>query len=137
MDTPVSFAPYRLDLSGLRAGQVVDYAGVFYDVKRVAAREELGGRRYSGSPWGVQTTIELDLERARWTDEPGNQPPADALVLPGLRGERKTVINGQAYWIDSLSETAAYVWGLGVTSPSEPEHIELRLIRNPNEDQEP
>lgn len=134
MEAPVSFALYRLDLTGLRAAQVVNYRGVLYDVDRVEVSESFGGRRHGGSPWGIQTTLDLKLNRARWVDEPGIEPPADPLVLPDMSGARKTVINGQAWWIESLSEEAAYIWGVGV--PPEPEHIGLRLIRNPTEDEE-
>lgn len=134
------FTPYRLDLAGLRAGQLVKHDGVLYDVEKVEVRETLGGRdKDTGAPLMIETRVDVELYRARWTDQPGIEPPA-ALELPDLRDpHHKVVINGQAYRIWSLGLEAVYISGFrgsfsGVAD--EPERIRLQLVRNPIEDPE-
>lgn len=139
-DQAIQFTPYTApDLTGLRAGHVVNYAGTLYDVERVEVIETLDGRdKDTGAPLMIETRVELRLQRARWTDAPWIEPPTDVLVLPELQGERKTVINGQSYWLYSALMNRAYP----ARGPRTPEHdvpdsIELQLIRNPMEDPEP
>jgi hypothetical protein len=141
-DQAIAFTPYAApDLTGLRAGQLVRYSGVLYDVEKVEVREELGGRnKDTGAPLMIDTRVDVDLQRARWTDAPWIEPPA-ALDLPDLRDPRhRLVINGLAYRMYSLDMRAAYVSGFrgpfsGVAD--EPEHIGLQLTRSPIKDPEP
>lgn len=133
------FTPYAApELTGLRAGQVVNYAGTLYDVERVEVRETLGGRDHNdGGPLSIETRLDVKLERARWTDKPWITAPTAVLVLPQLETERKTVINGLAYWLSSALVQRAYL-ARGPRTPEQdvPESIELQLIRNPLEDPE-
>lgn len=142
MPDQTAFTPYRLDLTGLRAGQLVKHHGVVYDVEKLEVRETLGGRtKDTGAPLMIETRVDVELHRARWTDQPWIEPPT-ALELPDLKvhpRDLKPVINGQAYRVCSLMMEAAYITGFrgsfsGVAD--EPEHIQLQLIRNPLEDQE-
>lgn len=142
-DQTTAFTPARIDLTGLRAGQLVKHDGVLYDVEKLDVRETLGGRnKDTGAPLMIETRVDVELHRARWTDDPWIEPPA-ALELPDLKvppRDLKPVINGQAYRVYSLMMEAAYVTGFrgsfsGVAD--EPEHIQLQLIRNPLADPEP
>ncbi len=106
-DQTIAFTPYRLDLTGLRAGQLVSHAGVLYDVDRVEVQEKLGGRNVkTGAAEMIETQVEIKLVRARWVHDPWIDAPTEFLVLPELDpGLRKTVINGQAYWVCKLDLT--------------------------------
>ncbi|MGW3992377.1 hypothetical protein ACWEF6_02705 [Amycolatopsis sp. NPDC004772] len=55
------FTPYSApDLTGLRAGKLVNFHGVLYDVERVEVRESLGGRdRSNGSPLAIETKVDI------------------------------------------------------------------------------
>jgi hypothetical protein len=112
-DQAIAFTPYAApDLTGLRAGQLVSHRGVLYDVRQVEVREMLGGRSpVDGGPLAIETRLDVKLERARWLDEPrlpAFEAPADVFVLPELQGERKTVINGLAYWLHAVSMNRTY-----------------------------
>lgn len=136
-----AFTPIPLDLTGLRAGQVVKHGGVLYEVERLEVRETLGGRNHdTGAPVMNETKVELRLLRARWTDKPWIDPPADVLELPDLTNPRHmAVINGQGYYLHSLDMHAVYVTGArgGFTGvAAEPEQIDVELVRNPLADPE-
>jgi hypothetical protein len=140
-DQAIAFTPYAApDLTGLRAGQLVSHRGVLYDVRQVEVRETLGGRDHNtGAPLAIETRVDVKLDRATWIDRPWLEAPADVFVLPELQGERSAVINGQAYWLHSVSLNRAYLDGLRrSTTPAEevPISIELQLLRNPHEDPE-
>lgn len=139
-DQAIAFTPYAApDLTGLRAGQLVSYQGVLYDVQSVEVRETLGGRAPAdGGPLSIETRLDFKLERARWFEEPRLpvfEAPADVFVLPELQGERKTVINGLAYWLHAVSLNRTYpAYGRRIPEHDVPESIELQLVRNPLED---
>jgi hypothetical protein len=112
---------------------------VLYDVQSVEVRETLGGRSpVDGGPLAIETRLDVKLERARWFDEPRLpvfEVPADVFVLPELQGERKTVINGLAYWLYAVSLNRTYpAYGTRTPGHDVPESIELQLTRNPLED---
>ncbi|EOD66890.1 hypothetical protein [Amycolatopsis vancoresmycina] len=141
-DQATAYTPCGLDLTGLRAGQLVSYQGVLYDVERLEVRETLGGRnRDTGAPIMNETKVELRLLRARWTDEPWIETPTDVLALPDFSDRRVTpVINGQAYYLHSLDLRGAYITGVrgsfsGVAP--KPEQIDVELIRSPPGDRRP
>lgn len=140
-DQAIAFTPYAApDLTGLRAGQLVSYRGVLYDVQQVETRETLGGRaKDDGGPLSIETRLDIKLERARWLAEPrlpAFEAPADVFVLPELSGRmNKTVINGLAYWLHAVSLNRTYpAYGRRTPEHDVPESIELELTRNPFED---
>jgi hypothetical protein len=142
-DQAIAFTPYAApDLTGLRAGQLVSYCGVLYDVRSVEVRETLGGRAgHDGGPLAIETKLDVTLERARWFEEPRLpvfEAPADVFVLPELDGRmNKTVINGLAYWLHAVMVNRNYpARGPRTAEHNVPESIELELTRNPHEDPE-
>jgi hypothetical protein len=125
--------PYALDLTGMRAGDVVDVDGTFYGVHRLDVDETVNGRdRFTGQALYLATTVQLKLERAHWLATPGAIQPSSALAL-ALRG-RKTTINGQGYLVNLVSEQLVYLNSGKATGDGTPERIEITLTRNPYED---
>lgn len=139
MTTQGASVPARINLDGLRAGQVVLFDGHYYQVYQVRFTEKMYVVQDCDGP-GMADTAELDIElhRTLWIEHPIRSPVAPAapesvvtISIPGLTS-RSIVIDGCAYGVARFDRENVH--STRGASFGDMDVVRLVLIRLPSND---